>query len=291
MEKPVGEESRDDFIKSARARSTNADIILLNKSQSQQYISNTPFCTDQYVTTIISLTGKMSCLINGEAYTIKSPGFAIISINSSLKFLETSNDFTVQVILFSVKFMVNLNIEERIPVFRSLLNRHAFEINKDQLRTLTDYFRMLQKTLTYTENPFYLKIAHHLTKAIFYDFGYNFHIKDYNDDNITGRKQAVVKNFVDLVNKNFKEQRDINFYANKLALTPKYLSKIVKEESGITSKEWIENMVITEIKRLLKSTELTVKEISYLLNFPSQTFLGKYFKRIVGLSPNDFRVT
>jgi AraC-like DNA-binding protein len=78
-------------------------------------------------------------------------------------------------------------------------------------------------------------------------------------------------------------------YADQLYLTPKYFSKVIKDNSGASASEWIDNYVILEAKALLKSTNMTILQISDELNFPSQSFFGKYFKRVVGVSPKEYR--
>jgi transcriptional regulator, araC family len=92
-----------------------------------------------------------------------------------------------------------------------------------------------------------------------------------------------------LVEKNFKKYRQLNFYADKLCITAKYLSTTVKNNSGISASEWIKRYVILEAQRLLKNSSMTIQQISNELNFPSQTFFSKYFKHQIGLSPKEYR--
>jgi len=106
-----------------------------------------------------------------------------------------------------------------------------------------------------------------------------------------GKRDKLVEKFLQCVRENYKERRDIEFYAGKLFLTPKYLSKALKQKSGKTAAEWIEDHVMLEARALLKSTNLTIQQISEELNFPSQSFFGKYFKRIAGLSPKEYQKT
>ncbi|MBR1576805.1 MAG: AraC family transcriptional regulator [Bacteroidales bacterium] len=68
-----------------------------------------------------------------------------------------------------------------------------------------------------------------------------------------------------------------------------HLSSVVKKTSGKTPLEWIENYVILDAKAQLSSTMNTVQQIAWNLNFPSQSFFGRYFKRIIGMSPSDYR--
>jgi len=83
--------------------------------------------------------------------------------------------------------------------------------------------------------------------------------------------------------------RSVEFYADKLSLTPKYLTTVVRETSGKTAHDWIIEYVILSAKALLKSTNITIQEISDRLNFPSQSFFGKYFKQQTGMSPVEYR--
>lgn len=95
--------------------------------------------------------------------------------------------------------------------------------------------------------------------------------------------------FLKLVEMNYKAEREINFYAGKLSLTPKYLSKLIREISSNSASEWIHRYVMLEAKSLLRSTNMTIQQISDELNFTSQSFFGKYFKQHEGMSPKDYR--
>ncbi|KAA5414161.1 AraC family transcriptional regulator [Bacteroides cellulosilyticus] len=86
-----------------------------------------------------------------------------------------------------------------------------------------------------------------------------------------------------------EKKEKVLYYADRLHLSAGYLSTIIKRVSGKTAAEWIDDYVTLEAKALLKSTNLTIQQISDELNFPSQSFFGKYFKRITGLSPKEYR--
>ena len=92
-----------------------------------------------------------------------------------------------------------------------------------------------------------------------------------------------------LLSRNFAEQRSVNWYAAQLQLTPKSLSQLIKNVSGRTVGQWVSVLVVMEIKSLLRNTDLSIKEISSGMNFPSQSLMGRYFKNYTGLSPLDYR--
>lgn len=92
-----------------------------------------------------------------------------------------------------------------------------------------------------------------------------------------------------LVEDNFREQRKMSWYGEQLNITPKYLYGVVKQVSHRTPTDWIDDYVTLEIKLLLKNSTYSIKEIAQALHFSSQSFLGKYFKDRVGVSPKDYR--
>ncbi len=103
------------------------------------------------------------------------------------------------------------------------------------------------------------------------------------------RKEDLLIKFIQILEDNFMTERSVTFYADKLFVTPKHLSAVLKEISEKTAGEWIDLRVILEAKLLLRSTGLNIQEISTKLNFANQSFFGKYFKHLTGMSPRDYR--
>jgi len=107
--------------------------------------------------------------------------------------------------------------------------------------------------------------------------------------NSSARASLTYDRFMKLVTEHHSQERGMQFYADKLCLTPKYLSKIVKEASGRSGPEWIDAFVILEAKNLLRYSDESIKEIAYKLNFPSASVFNKFFKANTGLVPSDYR--
>ena len=89
--------------------------------------------------------------------------------------------------------------------------------------------------------------------------------------------------------RSYRKERNVNYYTKKQHISPRYFSSIIKEKSGSSASYWIVQMVITEAKQLLESSNLSIKEVAAQLNFPTQSFFGKYFKQYVGMSPKEYR--
>ena len=105
----------------------------------------------------------------------------------------------------------------------------------------------------------------------------------------SARVNQLFERFIALVTEYHNTERGMAFYADKLCLTPKYLSKLVKQASGRSAPAWIDSFVILEAKNMLKYSDKTIKEIVYALHFPNQSVFYKFFKAHTGMTPSEYR--
>jgi len=104
-----------------------------------------------------------------------------------------------------------------------------------------------------------------------------------------GRKEALFMQFVEVVKEHYIRNRNIAFYADKLCVSPKYLSSVVHSVSGKYATEWINQYVVLEAKTLLRSEGVSIKDVSNRLNFANQSFFAKYFKQHTGYTPKEYK--
>lgn len=106
---------------------------------------------------------------------------------------------------------------------------------------------------------------------------------------VSGRQQELFLRFVTLVHAHCTRQREVSFYADALCISPRYLSTIVRQATRIPVKEFIDRLVVLEIKLLLQSTELSVQEVAMKMHFPDQSYMGRFFKKYTRQSPTEYR--
>lgn len=104
------------------------------------------------------------------------------------------------------------------------------------------------------------------------------------------RKEQIFHDFLSLLEKHYTQERSISYYADRMCLTPKYLSTIIKEVSGKHGMQWIDEYVALEAKALLHDGSLSVKQVSDQLSFPSQSMFGRFFKKMTGYSPKQYKL-
>jgi AraC-like DNA-binding protein len=168
--------------------------------------------------------------------------------------------------------VITLNPHQR-DIAEDYLNL-ALKIIKSPLHNRKDIIGSLISSLTYMSTDVWQSNLSAVTPAT-------------NDR--PDRLSILFDRFIALVGEYSSSQRGVGFYAEKLCLTPKYLSKLIKQVSGRSAPDWIDSFVILEAKNLLKYSDVTIKEIVYHLHFPNQSVFYKFFKTHTGMTPSEYR--
>ena len=253
-----------------------------------------PFKLDM-TTCLICTKGKARGKINLKNYEINnSPCILVTFPEQILEHEYFSDDFEGFVILLSKRFRDSLVplIKERGTIFLQLNKNPCFALDENSLSFLNAYRRIMESVFPDTNNLQHRSeiVKHQMLSILYYLYDTSSLMSDYIHINKPfGLKEECVNKFMDLLDINYKTQRQVGFYADNLNITPKYLSQIIKTATGKSVNDWIEEYVVLEAKALLKSTKMTIQQISDELNFPSQSFFGKYFKRLEGVSPKVYR--
>jgi len=261
------------------------DLILLEKPIIKSMFKH-PFKSD-VTTAVICLSGKTEGNINLKPYITTSPSLTIILPGQILQHKYMSEDFTGLFIVVSKQFVNSLNIHLVEPLFITISENPVIPLNDKDLQSVVTFYNMLKDAIKREDNPFRMETVRHLTMAFFYGTSYQFHKSSQNQNK--SKHEIIADKFLSLVKDHYQNERSVSFYADKLCLTPKYLSTLIKMNTGRSANDWIDRYVILEAKALLKSTNMTIQQISNGLNFTSQSFFGKYFKRLTGMSPREYK--
>jgi AraC-like DNA-binding protein len=234
----------------------------------------------------ICTAGHCTLKINLQTYEIESPMLVTLMPGQIIESIDKSVNFDGHTIVLSKRFIDMLNLPGWQQQYMTLFNNPTNEIPADALRHLQIFYTILHKAASDEENPFRLQVIVNLIRVFYYGGVSKFRKID---NNTTSYKNSIVERFMELVAKHYRDERLIGFYADKLCITPKYLSKLIKDNTGRSAGEWIESHVILEARAMLQSSDMTIQQIAASLNFPNQSFFGKYFKRATGLSPMQYR--
>lgn len=208
---------------------------------------------------------------------------------------ERLGDAEMVFVLISKEFMSGIRFDF-LKVFQDsmrLLDNPCITLDESQIALANDYFNLARKIIS---APFTNKreiIGSLLTSLTYLSTDvWKQKIDEARrktDSQHNARLNQIFERFIALVNEYHCSERGMAFYADKLCLTPKYLSKLIKQASGRSAPDWIDEFVILEAKNLLKYTNMAIKEIVFQLHFPNQSVFYKFFKAHTGMTPSEYR--
>ncbi len=242
--------------------------------------------------------GHFKCTINLTEYEIHD-GMLVINLPNNIIQLQPVNreDELVELTIIAVspKYMTALSTElDKIFIDAiNMLKSPIMTTTPEEVKIATEYFKLVDNVLNIDSEYRNISVSYLLT-SVFYLIGgmlkKRLDAEAYAEEKTPStRHKQVFESFIKLVEKYHNKERSVSFYADRLCITPKYLSQIIKKVSGFSAPEIINKYVILEAQHLLRHTDLSVKEIADQLNFPNQSFFYKYFKAHTGCTPNSYR--
>lgn len=237
------------------------------------------------------LKGSIRLNINMDEYELSGGGQMLqLSPGQIVSIEDVSDDFDANVVFLSRHFIESMMvyISGSMPFRMNISHPVISTPSEEELQIEKMFFDAALYVVNYSISQYRMQVMQHIMMAIFYASNAPSKLND-NGERARTNADVLSKQFMELVQANFRKERQLKFYAEALCITPRYLSRVVKECTGASAADWIERYVVLEARALLKSTTMTIQQISDHLNFPSQTFFGKYFKRRAGMSPKEYR--
>lgn len=200
-------------------------------------------------------------------------------------------------LILSTDFMRSISIDLNTCASAGIPFRHpgssTLTLSPEDQDILERYFDLFHLNTTCNADETYVRsIARTLMAAIIYQlmqFKGRCKTEHESPQQPYSRRISYVQDFMKLVHEHFRRERSVGFYADKLFISPKYLSLIIKEVTGKSAAAWIDECVVLEAKNMLKFSGKNVQQIAYELNFNNQSSFGKYFKHLTGMSPTRFQ--
>lgn len=239
----------------------------------------------------LCMKGELQYCIDTEKHTLHAGDVVLMNTGQVTNDLQPGSDSSGIAIMISKSFLQDIikYVHGLTPLFLFSRSHPVFKLTEEEIESIKKFVHLTKMKIDKEDNKFRKKIAQALITAMIYDLS-NAIYRVQNDANRKqNRTDIIFKKFIELVEKNFKAERRVGWYAEQLGISAKYMSESVKHSSHKTPNEWIDNYVIMETKVLQKSSSLSVKEIAQHLSFPNQSFLSKFFKERVGISPLTYR--
>ncbi|MBQ9640759.1 MAG: AraC family transcriptional regulator [Bacteroidaceae bacterium] len=251
----------------------------------------------------ICTKGSGRIMLNGTEYTIEPGSLTAYFPYSVLHILEKTSDLE--------GIIVSCNLETIQPLLYKvsdfnglfLIRQHPYtKLMDHQVKMLTTYIRLMSDIITHIDveeqnlQEMSGKPIRETVRQQIDLLGNSFmlgivscYAHYAHSPAPHSRKDDVMQKFISMLYQSYKQEHDVSYYADSQFLTCRYFSAIIKEKTGKSPSEWIVAALLGETKRLLTTTSKSIKEISIELNFPNQSYFGKWFKNLVGCSPLEYK--
>lgn len=274
-------------VDNAEYLSINDDLVMISSFKlvgSKVFRVKQPYrAKEGRVLRILQGQGRIS--INLIEYAVTVHDFIIIPNNSLIELLEISPDFDFQAIMPTPDFLPAM--QGYILSETYTRNGIHLSLTETEWTSIGSFFSLVWKMLHCS--PYRREAIQHLILSLLYNLKYIYEQSCTTTPLRLSHQEELFRRFLLLVNKHSKSERTVRFYADKLFLTPHYLSTVIRAASGQTVMQWINQAIILEAKVLLKHSDLLVFQISDELNFPNPSFFSKFFKRMTGMTPAEYQ--
>lgn len=239
------------------------------------------------------VAGEAEMSIDYANYKFRENHWVELRPTADVRLLNYSDNFSACIIMASESFILDTLLDKKpIPVSHFVDARESpcMEITDEELEALKHSADRI---------IYYMRREHHFKKDMLHNTFYNFILEAsnmfHNRDgvrkqlNSLSRKETIIRDFMILVEKNAMTEHNPSFYSDKLCISTQYLSIILKDITGHTANHWISKKITAHAKILLRTPNLTIKEITDKLHFADQSSFGKFFKKHTGMSPKKYR--
>lgn len=242
------------------------------------------------LTIILCTGGRKELQINFADYTLTPGSLAFIYPNSMWRPLATSSDFEAH--YFSIQgtsakeWNAFIDLDTVFSLSSYIAKHPHTQLSLDETQVMTQYLNLLKSRYEANAQAIIIRF---ILSAFTLELNRICTAREKSDRSKISRQEDILWKFLTLLKQYHKEERTVNFYADKMCISPKHLSSVIKQMSHKTAHEIIADFVTMTAKRLLKTTTMSIQEISDELNFANQSFFGKFFKQNTGQSPSAYR--
>jgi AraC-like DNA-binding protein len=232
-------------------------------------------------------SGEADLILNLIPCHVKKGMLIYISSESIMQVDHYSDDFNLEGFTLP-NDMLNVSLHGDVP---SLMTFDMYDVrlmpSEEEITIFKNLLAMLWNVATLLNSD--QELAGDLVSALVHYYNYLFFKYNKSEDRRRSRERDIFNKFIYLVNRSHGIERQLDYYADKMFLSQRYLGSIIKKVSGVTAKEWIDRAAITEIKVLLKHSDKQITQIADQLHFSNDSFFSRFFKRLTGTTPKKYR--
>ncbi len=258
---------------------------------------------------ITSIPGLMKQFkVNFIAYVIVTRGRLSLDMNGVTHQLDTNNSLFVdrKIVIENVKHTENFSCiicamstdvgfgffnKGLVQSIMHIMANPVIKLTQDEVDLMIKYYDLLVFKMDHPEMNFGRETMRDIIRCFAYDLLANINkdLEPDNDDDMLRQGDRIFRRFMLLLSENSNVNRSVKSYADELCVSPKYLTSVCRRHGDYTASEIIANAIVGRIKQLLLYSDMSIKEIATEMGFDNLSFFGKYVRKHLGLSPNNYR--
>lgn len=240
------------------------------------------------------LEGEADLAVDHMPYKLGKNSFLTLMPTHTLRMIKVRDDFHGYLVAVSKSFMDDCGLfyqkNSSMSRYMEIRKNPCALLEPEEVDTVCSQMLSVRFRIGQTSHYFHKEVMRNALIGLFLELGNIFAAKkDFPPSPALSRKEDLLEQFLKLLFENCREQHGVTYYAERLFITPQYLSLILKTLTGKSANKWIDDALIMEAKVLLKAPQATVQQVADMLHFSDQSTFGKFFKKHMGLSPMEYR--
>ncbi len=234
--------------------------------------------------------GRLRIAVNGQEHFLTGNTLVLLSSGQFVEISGDPGDYSSRTVEVSLDEILEFPSPVDLDIINLAMTHPVIPLDENEVSCLFLYYELLDRQQSQSPSAYRKEITGSLVYALMLEICDSFRmLTERNPDMPRPKQEILTDDFFKLLARHYRAEHNVGFYAECLNRTPKYLSGAIRRLSGRSVPDWIDSMLLREIKFLLKTTDKTILEISEELNFSSPSVFIQFFRRYAGVTPLQYR--
>ena len=244
-----------------------------------------------FIAYVIVTEGRLSLDINGKSYQLERNSSLFVDRNMLIDNIKRTENFNCVICAMSTDIGFGFFNKSLLQSIMHIIANPVIKMEQNEVDLMMKYYELLVFKMSHQEMNFGRETMRDIIRCFAYDLlsNLNKHLDNEGEGDMLRQGDRIYRRFMLLLAENSNVNRSVKSYADELCVSPKYLTSVCRKHSDSTASELIATSIVSRIKQLLLYSDLSIKEVATEMGFDNLSFFGKYVKKHLGLSPNNYR--
>ena len=244
-----------------------------------------------FIAYVIVTEGRLSLDLNGGNYHLERNCSLFVDRKMLIDNVKHTENFSCVICAMSTDIGFGFFNKSLLQSIMHIWTNPVIKMEQNEVDLMMRYYELLVFKMEHQEMNFGRETVRDIIRCFAYDLlsNINKHLDNDGEGDILRQGDRIYRKFMLLLAENSNVNRSVKSYADELCVSPKYLTSVCRRHGNYTASELIAASIISRIKQLLLYSDLSIKEVAAEMGFDNLSFFGKYVKKHLGLSPNNYR--